>query len=403
MMAAIAASRVGASVTVLERCERPGKKILATGNGRCNLSNLDFCVERDYRTSQSSAKLSGYFRRFGVEDTLAFFHGAGMRTVEKDGYVYPRSMQAATVSDFLQDELTRLGVRVISSCQVRRIRKGKAFTVFADREEFSFDRLILACGSAAGLRPSQWGDGYALAGELGLKLQPLFPALTGLFCAEKCFKELAGVRCRAKIRLFIEKGGAKREVYEEEGELQLTDYGISGIPVFQCSRYAGAALAGKKRVQAQLDFCPEFSEGEWARFCAQQYENCRGKSVMLLGEGILHKKIVRVLAACCKLPVQETVGEESRERIFLLFAKMRSFGVQVVAVNAMEQAQVCAGGVDLSEVDENLQAKKIPGLFLCGEMLDVDGRCGGYNLQWAWSSGYIAGQAAAGRGLEGAV
>lgn len=303
MMAAVTAARSGGVVTVVERCDRTGKKILATGNGRCNLTNLDFCVERDYRTAQNHGKLSGYFRRFGVKDTLDFFHGAGMRTVEKGGYVYPRSMQAATVSDFLQDELTRLGVRVVCSCQVRRIQKGNKFVVFADGEEFLFDRLILACGSAAGLRPSRWGEGFALAERLGLKIQPLFPALTGLICAEKCFKELAGVRCRARIRLLLEKDGTKRagkgkaektqgcdfavgEVYVEEGELQLTGYGISGIPVFQCSRYAGAALAGNRRVEAQLDFCPEFADGEWAQFCTQQYEKCRGKSVMLLGEGI---------------------------------------------------------------------------------------------------------------------
>lgn len=410
MMAAIAAARAGEHVTILERRDRVGKKILATGNGRCNLSNRDFCVERDFRSASGTAQISRYFVQFGVEDTLSFFEKAGLITVEKGGYLYPRSLQAAAVLDLLRSELECLGVEMICSCKVTKIEKKHKFVVSTDQGEFFFDRLILACGSAAGTSPKEALGGFELAKRLGLSIEEPVPALTALRCRERFFKSLAGIRCAAGVTLQIyrkrETGGQpgprgkKAEMpeasYMEEGELQLTDYGISGIPVFQCSRYAAAALARGKRVEAILNFMPEYGEKEWQDFCKRQYHSCLGKSVMVLGSGILHKKLVQLLLGCCDLKQDDVVEERTRERIFSMFALMRSFPVEVISANPMESAQVCAGGVALSEVDEDLQVKRIPGLYLCGEMLDVDGRCGGYNLQWAWSSGHIAGSAAAG-------
>lgn len=409
MMAAIAAASAGEHVTILERRDRVGKKILATGNGRCNLSNRDFCVERDFRSASGIEQISRYFAQFGVEDTLSFFRKAGLLTVEKSGYLYPRSLQAAAVLDLLRSELERLGIEVICNCKVRKIEKKLQFTVFSDQGEFLFDRLILACGSAAGTSRKEELGGFELAKGLGLSVEEPVPALTALRCRESFFKSLAGIRCAARVTLQIyrkwESGspagqcGKRAEPpeasYAEEGELQLTDYGISGIPVFQCSRYAAAALARRKRVEAILDFMPEYGVEEWQEFCKRQFQSCLGKSVMVLGSGILHKKLVQLLLGRCDLKQDDVVEERTRERIFSMFALMRDFHVKVVSANPMESAQVCAGGVALSEVDGNLQAKRIPGLYLCGEMLDVDGRCGGYNLQWAWSSGHIAGSAAA--------
>lgn len=412
LMAAIAAARANEKVTVLERRDRIGKKILATGNGRCNLSNRDFCVERDYRSRSGAAVLSGYFAQFGVEDTLSFFENAGLLIADKGGYLYPRSLQAASVLDLLRSELERLSVETVCSCSVEKIRKKDRFWVFTNQGEFCFDRLILACGSAAGTNPKEGLGGFALAKSLGIAVQETVPALTALRCEERFFKSLAGVRCRAKVTLCIYENGERgknsrrngegREdspeaSWQEEGELQLTDYGISGIPVFQCSRYAGIALLEKKRVEAVLDFVPEYEDAAWQAFCHRQYQNCLNKSVMLLGCGILHKKIVQVLLGCCGLRQDDVVEKETKKKIFSLFSLMRAFRVRVVSLNPMESAQVCAGGIPLDEVDERLQARKVPGLFVCGEMLDVDGRCGGYNLQWAWSSGYIAGGAAAGQ------
>ncbi|MDO4332061.1 MAG: aminoacetone oxidase family FAD-binding enzyme [Eubacteriales bacterium] len=394
MMAAVAAARSGAQVTILEKRDRVGKKILATGNGRCNLSNRDFCVERDYR-SHDIGKLSRYFEQFGVAETIAFFQDIGMLLTDRNGYLYPRSMQASAVLDLFLGELDRLSVRIVCECKISKIEKGKkGFLVSANQGNFSFDSLILSGGSGAGINGKEGLGVFDLAKDMGLPLYEPLPALTGLRCGERFFKALAGVRCMAAITLRIADGNRKK-VYEETGELQLTDYGISGIPVFQFSRYASEALYEKRQVEAVINFLPEIAASEWKAFSQRQYEVCRGKSAGLLGSGILHKKIVQVLLAECGLKPGDIVSEDTKKRIFSMFERMRGLKVSVVGSNPMEQSQVCMGGVSLARLDENLQAKQIPGLFLCGEMLDVDGRCGGYNLQWAWSSGFIAGSAAA--------
>lgn len=393
MMAAAAAAGRGAQVTILEQRDRVGKKLLATGNGKCNLSNLDFCVPRDYR-SRDMQRLPSFFARFGVEDTLRFFRERGMCTVDKNGYLYPRCGQASAVLDLFREELLRLGVETVCSCRILKIsKKGGRFQVATDRQPFFFDNLILSCGSPAGTKPSDHLGGYDLARSLGLSVYEPLPALTALRCRDSCFKALAGVRCMAGVGLHITGIETSLEFYED-GELQLTDYGISGIPVFQLSGYAGEALWEGKKVDAVINFLPEIPGEEWDGFCKAQYEFCLGRSAEQLGCGLVHKKIVHVLLAKCNLKPSAIVGPGNRKQIFAFLELMRRFPAEVISTNPMENAQVCMGGVALSEVDENLQAVKIPGLYLCGEMLDVDGRCGGYNLQWAWTSGFLAGSAA---------
>ena len=396
MAAAIAAARAGCAVTLLERQEEIGKKLLGTGNGRCNLSNLDFDVKRDYRGGAVS-RLEAFFDAFGVRDTVRFFESCGLVLTERNGYLYPRSMQAASVREALGAELERLRVRTVCGCGIRRIETAPGFRVLAEKEAFSFDRLILACGTRAGLPEKNAADGFELARSVGLRTAPLLPALGALRCEETFFRPLAGVRCTAQVELAIRRGD-RLETRRESGELQLTDYGISGIPVFQCSRYAAAGLHDGARVTASLDFLPEYEAGPWEALCRRQYRVCLGKRAETLACGLVARKLALVLLRLSGLSPEDTVGEGTRGRIFSLFALMRHLPVTIVSVNPVSKSQVCAGGIVLDEVTDRLEAKRIPGLFLCGEMLDVDGRCGGYNLQWAWTSGVIAGRHAAEEG-----
>ena len=393
MAAAIAAARAGCAVTLLERREKPGMKLLATGNGRCNLSNRDLQVQRDYR-SRSAFRLPVFFEQFGVKDTVRFFESCGLLLTERNGGLYPRSMQAEAVREALLEELKRWDVDVVCGCRIENVRRDRLFYISSGGEELCFDRLILACGSAAGLSPKNAADGFALARGLGLEMVPLLPSLVALRCEEAFFPALAGVRCAAQVELHVQ--GAREEVWRERGEVQLTDYGMSGIPVFQCSRFAAAALQEGKRVSVFLDFLPEYAPEQWKALCNRQFRLCRGKRALTLASGMVAAKTARVLLKLCGLHAEDTVGEETKDRIFALFGLMRRFPVTVTGTNPISQAQVCAGGVSLNEVTDHLEAKKVPGLFLCGEMLDVDGRCGGYNLQWAWTSGIIAGRHAAG-------
>lgn len=398
MMAAIEAARQGASVTILERRDRPGKKILATGNGKCNLTNRDFCVSRDYR-SHDPERLPALFEQFGVQDTVEFFRRLGVLVTDKNGYLYPRSQQASTIQEALSEELSRLGVSVVCDCRVQSIQDRGKFQVVTNQGKAAFDRLILSCGSSAGTGKKEELGGQELLPMLGLKTYRQLPALVQLRCRESFYQSLAGVRCMARITLKV-SGRRNPGRFQEYGELQLTDYGISGIPVFQLSRYASEALADNRRVEAVINFLPEIPDAEWDGFCTAQYELCRDRSVLSMSCGLVHKKIARVLLSLCGLKADEIVGRQSRKRIFSFFGLLREFPTEITGTNPLENAQVCMGGVSLSEVSDNLEAIRHPGLFLCGEMLDVDGRCGGYNLQWAWSSGHIAGAAAGRKEIE---
>ena len=403
MMAALAAAGkngTGDEVFILEKKERIGKKILATGNGRCNLTNLSFCMDRleEYYRGAPAGRLRSLFSRFSPEDTCRLFEKMGMLTVSRDGYVYPFSGQASTVLDTLRFALERKKVWIRTECRiggVEPLKRGGYLIHTKDGDAYRFDRLILACGSPAGQKGGEGMDGYAYAASLGHTVIPPQPALTALRCEGDFWKGLAGVRCQASVRLLIGKPQKPEpdSEYTEEGELQLTDYGISGIPVFQLSRHASLALAEGRRVRAQIDFLPSFAgkEEEYRRFVEERLAACRGWTLEMLFCGLVNKKIILTLFKQNGLRLQDAAEQRNASSVRRVFSLLRAFPVQVKAANLFPAAQVCAGGVPLDEVTDRMESRKRPGLFFAGELLDVDGRCGGYNLQWAWTSGYLAG------------
>ena len=445
MMAAIQAAKSGRSVAVLEILARPGKKILVTGNGKCNLTNYKLDGSCYHTDSGSTEDIMGVIERFDSKAVTEFFREEGMLVRDRDGYVYPYSEQAASVLDCLRQCLVRYGVELICGCEIASVKKrGGEFTVSgtvrnveaenkrADaRKEgnkkkvkeisaaesvparkFSCisDRLIVATGSAAGgvcdqgagMAGKQTGYthgteksnsvlGYDIARSFGHHIIKPLPALVALGCEESFFKEISGVRAKGEIRLLIDGRCAASDV----GELQLTDNGISGIPVFQVSRYAVAALdAGKSRVQAELDFMPEYGEKELIAYidrikadmagAGKKHEMIKKGNTPSLTDiltGFVNKKLMNLFV---KLSGGQT---ESLVRI------IKHFKVTVINSKGITSAQVCRGGVRLDEVDTaTMESKLCHGLYFCGEILDVDGSCGGYNLQWAWSSGWIAGR-----------
>lgn len=392
MAAAIAAAKNGARVTILEKNERIGKKLLATGNGKCNLSNLDFSY--DYYRSENPERLSSILNQFTVSDTLEFFQQLGLMTKEKNGYLYPECEQAAVVLDVLRYGLERYGVDICTECQAVRLEKqGKVFLVHTQKEDghfiYEFDRMILACGSRAGLKNPADENGMKLAASLGLKKTPFLPALVQLRCKESFFKALSGVRVHAKVSLLIDKS-----IYQEAGELQLTDYGISGIPVFQLSRYAAKALTTQKQLSGRLDFLPKISNEQWESMILERKKLLGEEAAEQFFTGTVHKKIIAVVIKEAGISAKTKINELPIKKLLWAAGLFKQLSITVTAANPFQQAQVCAGGILLTEVTDQLEAKKQKGLYLTGELLDVDGRCGGYNLQWAWSSGNIAGNAA---------
>ena len=378
LMASIAAAQNGAVVTVLEQNEKPGKKICATGNGKCNFTNLQ--VQKDAYRSENTGFEKDVLEQFSVKDTVDFFSRLGIYPVNKNnGYLYPHSGQAASVVEILCMEARSLGVKIKTNEHVECIyREADIWKIRTGGWIYEGEAVILANGSRASAISGSDGSGYVMASELGHKIVEPLPALTALKCKNKGFGGWAGVRTEGCIFLYAD--GEK--IGEETGELQLTDYGVSGIPVFQISRYAIRALKNGRNVTLKINFLPEFSREQLDTFLKKREADCPYKGKKEFLTGLFPDKLAKVLLAYGNL--QEAIG---------------NYPLQVTGYPSFEQAQVCSGGVDTKEVNAHTMESRLhPELYFAGELLDIDGKCGGYNLQWAWSSGYIAGRNAGRKG-----
>ena len=392
MMAGIVASHHGAQVTIFEHRERVGRKLLTTGNGKCNLTNLSLSKD-DYRGNHPSFVVP-VFEKFSVEDTLRFFEQLGLFWKEKNGYVYPVSNQAATVLDLLRFECKRLNIKIVTECGAVSIqpingKKQEGFVVQDKSSKEKFDCVILATGSKAAPVTGSDGSGYKIAQKLGHSIVPVLPALTALKGKEEFFKPIAGVRVDATLSLYIEN----EYILSDTGELQLTAYGLSGIPVFQLSRYAIKAIKEKQKVHMVCDFLP----GVRKKVLLEKIMD-RKKLPMNAEEafcGILNKKLLLHLLKQAQIKATDMVQNVSDDKLREFCGLIKQCKIPLFDYLPFENAQVCQGGVDTKELYENLESKMQKGLFIVGELVDIDGKCGGYNLQWAWSSGYVAGVCAA--------
>lgn len=385
LMSAIWAARAGASVTVLEGMEKPGKKLLITGNGRCNLTNRRAMDGRFYHT-RNPKTADSVLRAFPASETINFFEELGLLLKDREGeLVYPYSDQALSVAEALLREAARLKIKI--KCQEKAIsvcKEGKTFQVRTEGWQYRTDRLILASGGRAASGTGSDGSGYLLAKSLGHTLVPVLPALVPLTVEGNFGKTLEGVRSRAGIKLFIDGKKADSQL----GELQWTSYGVSGIVIFQLSSMAVRARAEGKTVTMEVDLLPDFSVEELKYRLQKHMRTARCTYEELLG-GYFHQKVFRALM---KKYRQNPGALAVTETALRILKESKGIVLQINGNRPFEQAQVCSGGIPLKEVDPvTLESKRVRGLYFAGELLDVDGPCGGYNLQWAWSSGCVAG------------
>lgn len=412
MTAAIAAaqnshrSKRNAQIWILEHKELVGKKILSTGNGRCNLTNE--VMDLDCFYSEHPKIVRQVIDTFGREETLKFFRELGIFVKSKNGYYYPRSEQAAAVRELFQARLEKLGVKICTGIHAESIkRENTSFLIHAVQTDSSkgnadifikADKVILTCGGRAAPVLGSDGSGYALAGSLGHSLVPVVPALVQLRVKNHPLKQAAGVRTDAAVSIFENK----KLMGTDTGEIQITEYGISGIPVFQVSRHAAKALYSKRPVRAEIDFLPEIPEETMAavlRFGRKKKDNAYISEAML---GFLNKKLIPCILKNAKVKPQLRICEMSDSLIESLIHSCRHFSLSVSDTNGFEHAQVCAGGVKLTEINAStMESLRCSNLYLAGEILDADGICGGYNLQWAWATGFTAGCHAAAKEVEG--
>lgn len=387
LVAAIIAARNGAAVTIIEQKDRVGKKILSTGNGRCNLTNE--YMELDCFRGDDTSIVSTVLNQFGYKDTVAFFEELGVILKSRQGYIYPISDQASTILDVLRMEIERLQVCLILEENVKEVvatRKG--FLVQTNKNSYKSDAVILATGGKASPVLGSDGSGYTLAKSFGHSISPVVPALVQLVGKGNYFKQVSGVRTNAAVNLYVDG----EWIDSDTGELQLTNYGISGIPVFQISRHAAKALYHKKTTTVEINFLPAMTAEELKDFINTRKTLHGHKSAEDFFVGMFHKKLVGMFLKNANIPLHIAANDILDKKWEKLLDLFQHFTVEIEGVNSFEQAQVCAGGVRTDEVNaDTMESIYENDLYLTGELLDIDGICGGYNLQWAWATGYIAG------------
>lgn len=388
MFASILCAKAGKKVLVLEHKNQLGKKLLATGNGKCNYTNMHMETACFY--SANEAFVAEALGQFSSRDTVEYMKNMGIYPKEKNGYVYPFSEQASAVQQVLEMEMKKWQVEVVYT-HVKKIEKKEMFCVKTDQAAFCGKQVILATGGKSNEKLGADGSGYALAKQMGHRIIKPVPALIGLHCEGDWFASMAGVRMQASVGICIED--KTHIAAQETGELQLTAYGISGIPVFQVSRVAARALAEHKKVYVLIDYMPAFTQDALltelqARFMRE------GQTAQEVLIGLLPMKCIPVFLGISGIKANKLATKVNPQQVQQLLGNLKKKWLVITDTNGFAQAQVTAGGVDLEEVEgATMESKLVEGLYFIGEILDVDGICGGYNLQWCWTTAFIAGEA----------
>ncbi len=386
IVASIIAGRRKAKVTLLERNDRIGKKILVTGNGRCNYTNFD--MRLDYFHGSNRNFIDDVLKLFDRDDTLDFFEKLGIMPKIEEGKIFPMSLQSSSVLDVLRYELERLKVNVVTGAYVTEISKKKEFEVkIKSGEVFHSDKVIIATGGMAMPVSGSDGNGYKLAKEFGHNIITPTPSLVQLKLESDKLKAINGVKFEGLANLYIDS----KLIRQEKGEILFTDYGISGPPILQLSREAVRGMNEKRKVELELKLFDKSNE-EFKDYLRKRFSYMPYKTVEIGLIGLINKKLIIPILKEINLDKSSLVKELTNVDLDKLANILTSWKFKVIGDKGWGQAQSTAGGILTQDIDPNiLESKRISGLYFCGEILDVDGDCGGYNLQWAWTSGYVAG------------
>lgn len=379
---AITLARRNYKVTVLEKLNDSGKKILVTGNGRCNYWNESFDNGKFF--SSNNKFLEEVNTINNREEVLNFFNSIGIVPNIKNGYYYPSSMQASSIRDILLFECNKLGVNIITNSNVLNVEKdNNKFLINTEDNKYTCDKLVIATGSYAYYKDKT--SGYDICKKLGHRIIPVLPSLVQLI-GNGNFKEWDGVRSNVKVGIYVNDSLKK----EEEGEIMLTDYGVSGICIFNLSGIANRALYNKDKVYVSINFFPNTED---LLSFLEERSNLIDRSLDMFFEGLINKKLINMILNKSNIDKYKTFKNLSIEEKKVLVNNLSSFRVDIISSKSFDSAQVCTGGVDTNEIDSNTMESKIcNNLYIIGEILDVDGICGGYNLGFAWLSGIIAGR-----------
>lgn len=390
LMAAITAKKSGKEVIILERKDRILKKVLITGNGRCNITNVNANISNYFGKNISSVE--NILNRFTPHDTMDFFNELGIVCNEENrGKVYPLSGQASSVVDALRFEAEKLGIKIETEFYVRKIEKdGFKFKIYSeDKKKIEAGRVILAAGGQSYPELGSNGSGFELAKELGHSVTKLSPSIVQLKTEKNQVKGLQGIKTDVAVTAY----GDNKKICTYDGELLFTDYGISGNVVFNIS----FVMPLYKNVEFEIDFMEKFDYNELYEMLKERKRILSHLTMENYFNGMINKKLGQFLSKVSGIEkLSKPVKDLNDSDIRKLCTVLKKYRVKILETTGFKNAQVTAGGVLLDEVNtETLESKIVKGLYFSGEVLDVYGECGGFNLQWAWASGHIAGENAA--------
>ena len=384
MMAALTAAQSGHRVTLLERQARVGRKLLATGNGRCNLTNRNASPAHYH----GDAEFCDYaLAQFDTEATLHFFETLGLLTMTEDsGRVYPMSNMAGSVLDVLRYALEQENIDLRTAQVVTAVKKtADGFTIKTETDAFTADAVILAAGGCAGGKVGGVMDGYQIAKALGHHRTALYPSLVQIKTDPTYPRALKGIKAECGITIYR----GKEVLAQNRGEVLFTEYGISGPAIFDISR---AVATGGESLTCELDFFPDLDDTALQNWLDSRRQPMENREAGTLLTGSVHARLGQMIVKSAGYTSQ-IVSSLSEGDLAKIARQIRCFRLPILGVCGFDQAQVTAGGLRCDEFDpQTMQSRLVPGFYACGEVLDVDGDCGGYNLQWAWSSGHLAGQ-----------
>ena len=392
LVTAIVARRRGKKVTILEKNSRVGKKLLATGNGKCNITNQRPTQERFY--SENPKFIATLLEGYGYQRVKEFFRSIGLEFIEaKEGKVFPMSLQASAVVNLLEAECEQLGVEIICEADVNKLwQESGTFYVNYNGHLLKSKKLVLATGHCSAPQLGGVMDGVDFSRSFSHHTIRSFPTLVQLTSpqSERKLKAMAGVKVQSRVRLESKSG-----VIEKQGDVLFTTYGISGLAILDISRFVMMELLTKKNVMLTIDLMPKVSQEQLMALMKKSLVKKSSKPIEIWMQGFVNKKLILPILEPLKLQ-SETVGSilSNLEKLELIVSKIKNFPFEVNGSRGYRGAEVATGGVDTREVDaKTMESKKVKGLYLTGELLDVDGDRGGFNLHFAWVCGLRAGDA----------
>ena len=386
LCAAITAARAGQRVILLEQNNKVGKKILVSGNGKCNIDNRFIDIKRFH--SQDPNFIEEVLEGYGFKNVEKFFTSIGLELIEgKEGKIFPMSLQASSVVELLEYEAKRAGVEIVCDCAVKSIDKREdTFTLETSQGTKTCEQVLLANGSPAAPQLGGSDSGYAFATKLGHTLIPRHPSLVQLCSEETWVKACAGVKVAGLAKLYANG----EYITEKKGDLLFTNYGISGLAILDLSREVSTRLANFDYCELNLDLMPDYSKEKLTNLLLGRIQSGNIKPITLWLQGIINKKLIHIILeqSKCKAKIESDLN---RKEINKIVHSIKNLKLSINDTKGFQGAEVSTGGIDTTEVNpQTMESKLVKNLFFAGEILDVDGDRGGFNFHFAWVTGMRA-------------